>query len=70
MYNYIIGTVTDIIFNAIVLENNKIGYLIYTPNPFAFEENKEYKVYLYQLINEDEHTFFGFKTKEEKELFI
>lgn len=70
MYNYIIGTVTDIIFNAIVLENNKIGYLIYTPNPFAFEENKEYKVYLYQQIKEDEHTFFGFKTKEEKELFM
>lgn len=70
MYNYIIGTVTDIIFNAIVLENNKIGYLIYTPNPFAFEESKEYKVYLYQQIKEDEHTFFGFKTKEEKELFM
>lgn len=70
MYNYIIGNITDIIFNAIVLENQKIGYLIYTPNPFAFEEGKEYKVYVYQQIKEDEHTFFGFKTKEEKELFL
>ena len=70
MYNYIIGTVTDIIGNAIVVENQKIGYLIYTPNPFVFEENKEYKIYVYQQIKEDEHCFFGFKTKEEKELFL
>ena len=42
MYNYIIGTVTDIIGNAIVVENQNIGYLIYTPNPFDFEENKVY----------------------------
>lgn len=70
MYDYMIGTVTDVIGNAIVLENQKIGYLIYTPNPFSFEENKEYKIYLYQQIKEDEHCFFGFKTKEEKELFL
>ena len=70
MYSYMIGEVKDIVLNAIVLENNKIGYLINTPNPFAFEEGKEYKVYLYQQIKEDEHCLFGFKTKEEKELFL
>ncbi len=70
MYDYIIGNITDIVGNAIVLENQKIGYLIYTPNPFAFEENKEYKIYLYHQIKEDEQAFFGFKSKEEKELFL
>ncbi len=70
MYNYMIGKVTEIVSNAIVVENNGIGYLINTPNPFAFEEGKDYKVYLYQQIKEDEHSLFGFKTKEEKELFL
>ncbi len=70
MYDYMIGTVTNIKGNAIILENQKIGYYIFTPNPFAYEEGKEYKVYLYQQIKEDEHTLFGFKTEEEKELFL
>ena len=67
MYDYMIGTVTNIKGNAIILENQKIGYYIFTPNTFAYEEGKEYKVYLYQKIKEDEHTLFGFKTEEEKE---
>lgn len=71
MYNYIVGKVVEITGSYIVLENNGIGYTIYTPNPYAFgDENKEYKVYLYQQIKEDEHLLFGFKIKEEKELFL
>ena len=70
MYDYIIGMVTEINFNSIVLENNGIGYLINVSNPFTYQENKEYKVYVYQQIKEDDNTLFGFKNKEEKELFL
>ena len=70
MYEYIIGEVKDIEGTTIILENNKIGYIIYTPNPFSFELNKEYKVYLYHQIKEDEQLFFGFTKKEEKDFFL
>ena len=70
MYDYIIGKVTNIKNNSIVLENNKIGYLIYVPNPYSFELGSEVKVYLYQQIKEDENSLFGFKTNEEKNLFL
>ena len=70
MYDYIIGKVTNIKNNSIVLENNKIGYLIYVPNPYSFELGSEVKVYLYQQIKEDEDSLFGFKTNEEKNLFL
>ncbi len=70
MYNYIIGKITEVDSNSITLENNGIGYLINTPNPYVFKENEEYKVYLYQQIKEDEHLLFGFKTINEKELFL
>lgn len=70
MYNYIKGIIIEIKSNSIVLDNNGIGYEIYTPNPFAFEENKDYKVYVYQYIREDEQSLYGFKTNEEKELFL
>ena len=70
MYNYIIGTVTEILSTGIVLENQHIGYQIQTPNPYAFIENQEYKVYIYMQIKEDEHLLFGFKTQDEKDLFL
>jgi len=70
MYSYIIGKIIEVDSSSIVLDNNGIGYLIYTPNPYAFKENEEYKVYLYQQIKEDEHLLYGFKTIDEKELFL
>ena len=70
MYNYIKGIVTEVKSTSIVLDNNGIGYEIYTPNPFAFMEGEEYKVFIYQYIREDEMSLYGFKKYEEKELFL
>ena len=70
MYDYIKGTITSIKNNSIVVDNNGIGYLIYVSNPYSFELGKDYKVYVYQQIKEDENSLFGFKTIEEKEFFL
>lgn len=70
MYSYIIGTITEINSNSIVIECNKIGYLIFVPNPFCYEIGNEYKVYVYNKIAEDEYSLYGFITKEEYELFL
>ena len=70
MYSYIIGKVTDINSNNIVLECNNIGYLIYVPNPFSYQIGNEYKVFVYNKIAEDEYSLYGFKTKDEYELFL
>lgn len=70
MYDYIKGTITGIKNNAIVLDNNGIGYLVYVANPFSFELGEEYKVYIYQQIQEDGHFLYGFKLLEEKDLFL
>lgn len=70
MYSYIKGVVTIIEPSYIVLENNGIGYLIYVSNPYSYKINDNATIYLYQQIREDENTLYGFKTKEEKNLFI
>ncbi len=70
MYNYIIGKVTIQENNYIVVENNGIGYAIFVANPFSFELDKETKVYVYNQIREDEHSLYGFKELEERELFL
>lgn len=70
MYSYIKGFVTEIGINNIVVEANGVGFLIYVPNPFCYEVNKEYKVYVYNKIGEDEYSLYGFKEKDEYELFL
>lgn len=70
MYNYILGNITDIESTYIVLEANGIGYQIATPNPYSFDMGIAYKVYVYQYIREEENSLYGFKTKEEKEMFL
>lgn len=70
MYDYIKGIVTNIKNNAIVVENNGIGYLVYVSNPYSFEIGSEYKVFIYQQIQEDAHLLYGFKTIEEKDFFL
>jgi Holliday junction DNA helicase RuvA len=70
MFDYIIGKVAYLKSNAIVVDNHGIGYLIYVANPYSYEEGKEYKVYTYEHISEQEDVLYGFKTLEEKELFL
>ena len=70
MYAYIDGIVEEIESNYIVLNNNGLGYMIYTPNSYSFSTGNKYRVYLYQLIREDENSLYGFKTKEERNLFL
>ena len=70
MYSYLKGTVTEIDSTSITLDVNNVGYLIYTANPYEFIIDKEYKVYLYQYVREDEISLYGFKTIEDRELFL
>lgn len=70
MYDYIKGTIKNIYSNSIALENNGIGYLIYTANPYSFKMDEEYIIYVYQNVKEDEITLYGFKSVEERELFL
>ena len=70
MYEYIKGKIVSQESNYIVVDNNGIGFLIYVPNPYSFELNKDYTIYVYQQVREDEQSLYGFKNYEEKELFL
>jgi Holliday junction DNA helicase RuvA len=70
MYTYILGTISEIHPNTITIENNQVGYEIYTPNPYEFHVDETCKVYVHHYVREDAILLYGFKTKEAKELFI
>ena len=70
MYGYIRGEIKEINSNYIIIENNGIGYQVYVPNPYSYQLNKEYTVHIYTKVAEDEYTLYGFRDKEQKELFL
>lgn len=70
MYNYIKGKITIIENNFIVIDNSAIGYGVFVANPYSYELNEETTVYLYNVIREDENSLYGFKSKEERDLFL
>ena len=70
MYAYIKGTIKEQTGSGIIIDCNNIGYDVYVSNPYSYELDKEVLVYIYEHIREDEHTLYGFKTPEEKELFL
>lgn len=72
MYQYISGIVKEVTPLYITLDVEGIGYLIHAPNPFRFESSVGEKVTIYTelVVREDSHTLYGFKTMDEKELFL
>ena len=70
MIDFIDGKIEEILSDHITVITNKIGFKVYTPNPYVFKEGEEYRIYLYNHIREDEYSLYGFKDKEERELFL
>lgn len=70
MFNHIKGKVEEITPNAIILENNGIGYIIRTPNPYSYTVGDELKIYTHLHVKEDGYELYGFKTADMRNLFL
>ncbi len=70
MYDYIKGHVTRVTPEYITLDQNGVGWLIMTPNPYAFHTTDEIQqVFTYLHVRQDVQLLLGFKTLEQRELF-
>ena len=70
MFDYIKGEITIIGANYIVLENNNIGFKIFTPIPYSFKVGEKLCIYTYTFVREENFDLYGFRTKDEKDIFI
>jgi len=70
MYDYIKGIITRVTPEHITLEQSGVGWLIMTPNPYAFHKTDEIQqVFTYLHVREDIQLLLGFKSLEQRELF-
>ncbi|WP_350019633.1 Holliday junction branch migration protein RuvA [Priestia flexa] len=71
MIDYIRGVITYINPEYVVIENQGMGYQVFTPNPYVFSvDNEEKIIYTYQYVREDILALYGFNSREQKELFM
>ena len=71
MIDYIKGQIIELTPTELILENAGIGYsiLISLQTYEAFQMKTQAVAYIHHYLREDEELFFGFATKDERELF-
>ena len=70
MYDYINGKITDIYSDSVTIECNGVGYKVFVASPYSFKIEEDNRIFLYSNIREDEYSLYGFKSKEERNLFL
>lgn len=72
MYAYIKGILAEITEDAIIVENQGIGYEIAVPGQvfdYLPSVGEEVKIYTYHYVREDAILLYGFLTKEDVQIF-
>ena len=71
MIDYIKGQIIELTPTELILENGGIGYslLISLQTYEAFQLQTQAVAYIHHYIREDEELYYGFATKDERELF-
>lgn len=72
MISYIIGQIRAINEDNLVIENNSMGYIIFSSLTTLanIEINNEYKIYTSMQVREDDISLFGFINRDELEMFL
>ncbi|MER0122107.1 Holliday junction branch migration protein RuvA [Streptococcus sp. ZJ93] len=72
MYDYLKGILTKITAKYIVVEVAGVGFILQVANPYAYSGNMDQQVtiYTHQVIREDAHLLYGFRTEAEKSVFL
>lgn len=71
MIDYIKGSIEELSPTETTIENNGIGYkiLISLQTYESLNGLKETKIYIHHYLREDEELYYGFASKDERELF-
>lgn len=71
MIDYIKGSIAELTPTEVVIETGNIGYcaLISLQTYSLLDRKTEAKVYMHHILREDEELYYGFASKDERELF-
>ena len=70
MYEYLNGTITLIKPDFIVVDVNGVGYKVFSPSPYAYQEGQKVRVFIEQIVRDTGVALYGFQTEDDKGLFL
>ena len=70
MYEYLNGIIAIVKPNFIVVDVNGVGYKVFTPSPYAYQEGQKVRVFIEQIVRDTGVTLYGFQTEDDKGLFL
>jgi Holliday junction DNA helicase RuvA len=70
MYAFIKGRVALRTAQTVVIDCQGVGYDIITPHPFDFTIDETVLLYVYHHVREDASLLYGFRSNDDKALFI
>lgn len=72
MYEYLMGAISIVAPQYIVIDVHGVGYKLLVANPYRFkvDADKQVRVYVYQAVRDDDISLFGFTDQDEKRLFM
>ncbi|WP_125770459.1 Holliday junction branch migration protein RuvA [Companilactobacillus furfuricola] len=70
MFEYLNGTITYIDPAYIVCDVDGVGYKVQVANPYRYEENQPAKVFVEQIVRDNEQSLYGFYDLNEKKIFL
>jgi len=70
MFEYLNGLISTVTPSYIVVDVSGIGYKVQVANPYRYEENQTARVYVEQIVRDNEQALYGFYDLNEKNIFL
>ncbi|BDR60795.1 Holliday junction branch migration protein RuvA [Lactobacillus xylocopicola] len=70
MYEYLAGKISAIKPNYLVIDVGGVGYKVFSPTPFAYQEGQKVQVFIEQIVRDTGIALYGFRSEADKGLFL
>ena len=70
MIYFLRGVITYIEQDSVILDVRDVGYELLVSHPGSYTKGEEVLMYTYNVVREDENYLIGFKSVEEKNVFL
>lgn len=70
MFEYLKGIISRVEPGYVVLDVNGVGYKVFSPSPYSYQESDNVTVYVEQIVRDTGITLYGFTDMDDKALFL
>ncbi|MFD1419010.1 Holliday junction branch migration protein RuvA [Companilactobacillus keshanensis] len=70
MFEYLNGIIAEIDPAYVVVDVSGVGYKVQVANPYRYQQDEQAKIYVEQIVRDNEQSLYGFYDLNEKKIFL